>query len=65
VVGRCVDELPLPEGVTVGVIVRGDKLVFPHRDTVIEPEDHVVLFLADRRKINDVERMFQVSIAFF
>lgn len=65
VVGHCVDELPLPEGVTIGVIVRGEKLVFPHRDTVIEPEDHVVLFLADRRKIGEVERLFQVSLTYF
>ena len=65
VVGRCIDELPLPAGVSVGVIVRGEKLVFPHRDTVIEPEDHVVLFLADRRKVGDVERLFQVFITFF
>jgi trk/ktr system potassium uptake protein len=65
VVGRCIDELPLPAGVSVGVIVRGEKLVFPHRDTVIESEDHVVLFLADRRKVGDVERLFQVFITFF
>jgi trk system potassium uptake protein TrkA len=64
VVGRCVDELPLPEGVMVGVIVRGEELVFPHRDVVIEAEDHVILFLADRRRISDVERLFQVSITF-
>jgi trk/ktr system potassium uptake protein len=65
VVGRCIDELPLPTGVLVGVIVRGDKLVFPHRDIVIEPEDHVVLFLSDRRKVGEVERLFQVFITFF
>ena len=64
VVGRRVDELPLPEGTTLGAIVRGDKLIFPHRETVIEPQDHVILFLADKRKINDVERLFQVSITF-
>jgi trk system potassium uptake protein TrkA len=65
VVGRRVDELPLPEGASIGVIVRGEKLVFPHRDTVIESDDHVVLFLADKRKISDVERLFQVFITFF
>ena len=65
VVGRCIDELPLPAGASIGVIVRGDRLVFPHRDTVIEPEDHVVLFLADRRGVSEVERLFQVFITFF
>jgi trk system potassium uptake protein TrkA len=64
VVGRRIDELPLPEGTMIGVIARGDTLIFPHRDTVIEPQDHVILFLADKQKIIDVERLFQVSITF-
>jgi len=64
VVGRRIEELSLPEGTTIGAIARGDSLVFPHRETVIEPQDHVILFLADKRKIVDVERLFQVSITF-
>lgn len=64
VVGRRIDELPLPQGTTIGVIARGDRLVFPHRETIIEPDDHVVLFLVNKRKIIDVERLFQVAITF-
>jgi len=64
IVGRRIDELPLPKGTTIGVIVRGEQLVFPHHATVIEPQDHVVLFLADKARISDVERLFQVSITF-
>jgi len=64
VVGRSIAELPLPQGATVGAIARGDKLVFPSGETVIETDDHVILFLADKRKIADVERLFQVSITF-
>ena len=64
VVGRRIDELTLPEGTTIGVIARGDKLIFPHHDTIIEAHDHVVLFLPDRRKIIEVERLFRVSITF-
>jgi len=64
VVGVSIEELPLPRGTTVGAIVRDNKLVFPSRETVIESEDHVILFLVDKRKIADVERLFQVSITF-
>jgi trk system potassium uptake protein TrkA len=64
VVGRRIDELTFPEGTTVGVIARGDTLIFPHHDTIIETQDHVVLFLPDRRKIIEVERLFRVSITF-
>jgi trk system potassium uptake protein TrkA len=64
VVGRRIDELALPEGTIIGALARGDGLVFPHHDTVIEPEDHVILFLADKRHVVDVERLFQVAITF-
>jgi trk system potassium uptake protein TrkA len=30
-----------------------------HHDTMIETEDHVILFLSDRRQIELVERLFQ------
>jgi trk system potassium uptake protein TrkA len=64
VVGVSIGELPLPQGTTVGGIIRGDKLLFPSGDTAFESDDHVILFLADKRKIIDVERLFQVSITF-
>ena len=64
VVGRRIDELPLPKGAVVGAIARGDKLVFPHHETVVEQGDHVILFLSDKRIIAEVEQLFQVSITF-
>lgn len=64
VVGRRTDELPLPPGVTVGAIARGDALVFPHDDTTIESGDHVILFLVDKRRIGEVERLFQVAVSY-
>jgi trk system potassium uptake protein len=35
-----------------------------HHDTVIEADDHVILFLTDRRHIDAVERLFQVGVTF-
>ncbi|WP_327052283.1 Trk system potassium transporter TrkA [Halomicrococcus gelatinilyticus] len=35
----------LPSGVVVGAIARSDELVVPRGDTVIAPDDHVVLFV--------------------
>lgn len=64
VVGRRIDELPLPEGTTIGAIVRGNAVIFSHGDTVIEPEDHVILFLSDKQRVIDVERLFHVAITF-
>jgi trk system potassium uptake protein TrkA len=65
VVGRRVDALTLPPGTTIGVVVRGDRVFSVSEDTTIEADDHIILFVSDRRHIKDVERLFQVSIGFF
>jgi trk system potassium uptake protein TrkA len=64
VVGRRIDEIALPNGATIAALVRGDEVVICHHDTVVEAEDHVILFLVDKSRIVDVERLFQVSVTF-
>ncbi len=64
VVGRAVEEIKLPEGTTIDAIVRGDEVIIAHHDTFIEENDHVILFLSDKRKITEVERLFQVGVTF-
>jgi trk system potassium uptake protein TrkA len=64
VVGRRIDEIRLPEGATIGAVVRGDEVLMGHHDLVIQPEDHLILFLVDKRKIHEVERLFQVGVTF-
>ncbi|MEO5343385.1 MAG: Trk system potassium transporter TrkA [Gammaproteobacteria bacterium SHHR-1] len=64
VVGRRIDELHLPEGVSIGAIVRGEEVIIAHHDTRIEAEDHVILFLVNKSKVNEVVRLFQVGITF-
>ncbi|MGD8577314.1 MAG: TrkA C-terminal domain-containing protein, partial [Thiohalophilus sp.] len=64
VVGRKIEELKLPPGTTIGAIVRNREVIIAHHDTLIESEDHVILFLVDKARIPDVERLFQVSITF-
>ncbi|MCK4744054.1 MAG: Trk system potassium transporter TrkA [Sulfuriflexus sp.] len=64
VVGRMVEEISLPPGTTIGAIVRGDEVIIAHHDSVIEEDDHVIMFLVDKNRIVDVERLFQVGIAF-
>lgn len=64
VVGRALEDLKLPAGTTIGAIVRGDEVIIVHHDTVIESGDHVILFLVDKRRVVDVERLFQVGVTF-
>jgi trk system potassium uptake protein TrkA len=58
VIGKRIDEIRLSEGASIGAIVRGDEVIMAHHDTVIEADDHVILFLADRRHIEAVEKLF-------
>jgi trk system potassium uptake protein TrkA len=65
VVGRPIEEIKLPEGTRISAIVRGKDVIIAHHDTVIESEDHVILFLTDKKKIAAVEKLFQVGITYF
>jgi trk system potassium uptake protein TrkA len=64
VVGKSIDEISLPPDTSIGAIVRGDMVLMAHHDTVIEAEDHVILLVADKRHVPQVERLFQVGITF-
>jgi trk system potassium uptake protein len=64
VVGRTVDAIKLPEGTTIGAVVRGDEVIMVHHDTVIGEGDHVILFLTDRRHVEAVEKLFQAGVSF-
>ncbi|WP_038175845.1 MULTISPECIES: Trk system potassium transporter TrkA [Vibrio] len=61
VVGRAIGDIKLPPGTTIGAIVRGEEVLIAHDRTVIEQDDHVVMFLVDKKYVPDVESLFQPS----
>ena len=71
VVGRRIEELPLPRGAEIGAIVRGGddggepEVIMPHHDTVIQANDHVIVFMPRKRMVREVEKLFQVGATFF
>jgi trk system potassium uptake protein TrkA len=65
VVGRAIGDIALPPGTSIGAIVRNRQVLIGHDNVVIESEDHVILFLIDKRHISAVERLFQVGLSFF
>jgi trk system potassium uptake protein TrkA len=58
IVGRTVAQIQLPEGASIGALVRDDEVIMAHHDTLVLANDHVILFLADRRHLEAVERLF-------
>ncbi|MEX1221242.1 MAG: Trk system potassium transporter TrkA [Idiomarina sp.] len=65
VVGKAVGEIKLPPGTTIGAIVRGSEVLIAHDDTMLQSDDHVILFLVDKKYIREVERLFEPSAIFF
>jgi trk system potassium uptake protein len=61
VVGKRVEQIELPEGTSIGAIVRGDEVLMAHHDTMVRSDDHAILFLSDRRHLDAVERLFLSS----
>ena len=68
-VGRKVQEIKLPQGARLGAIIRGEgthtQVLMPHHEIMIEPDDHMVIFIPNKRMIREVEKLFQVSPTFF
>ena len=64
VVGRTIEEIDLPPGSAIVALVRDDRVIIAHHDTIIETDDHVILFMTDRRKIDRIEQLFQVGVSF-
>ena len=64
VVGKTVEQVSLPEGTTIGAIIRGEKVIMAHHDVLIENDDHLIMFLLDKSKFNAVEKLFQVAVTF-
>jgi trk system potassium uptake protein TrkA len=65
VIGRTLGDIKLPEGATIGAIVRGEKVLIAHRHVLVESGDHVILFLVDKSRTREVEKLFQVGFSFF
>ncbi len=67
VVGRRVEEIALPRSATIGMIARkdGEEVLVAHHDTVIEANDHVIIFVANKKDVPEIEKLFQVSFSFF
>jgi trk system potassium uptake protein TrkA len=63
-VGRPLRDLDLPDGIRIGAIYRGGKVLMPKGGLVVQAKDRVILYAAAER-VRAVEQMFRVSLEFF
>jgi trk system potassium uptake protein TrkA len=57
-------DLKLPKDTVIGAIVRGEEVVIPNGDTMVQPHDHVVL-VSRAESIREIESLFEVRLEFF
>jgi len=65
VVGRAIEDIKSPPGATLAALVRDGEVIIAHHDTVIQSEDHVIVFVVDKEKTKAVEKLFSVGFSFF
>ena len=59
VVGKSIEEIELPEGAFITAIVSNEgEIKTVHHTTVIESDDHVVVFINNRDTITEIETIF-------
>ena len=62
--GRAIRDIEFPEGVLIGAVQKGDRIIKPMPGTRLEEGD-IVLIFALTHDVPEVERLLQVSIDFF
>lgn len=56
---------PASERINAPVADRHDtRVIIAHHDTIVEPDDHVIVFVVNKRMVPKVEKLFQVGVSF-
>ena len=63
-VGKPLRDVHLPDGIQIGAVIRGNKIITPRGSTIIAVGDRVVLF-ATASDIKKAEKLFSVRLEYF
>lgn len=64
IVGKAVMDIDFPRGSLVLCFQRGDDVIIPRGDTVVEPEDKLII-ISSRQNIPKVEKTLTAKVEFF
>ena len=62
--GQRIKEMDFPDGVIIGSVKKGDKIMRPKGDMLIEEGDIIVVFVLNE-DVSEIERLLQVRIEYF
>lgn len=57
--GKSIKEIPLPEGASIGAVVRHGKLIMPTSKVELCLNDHLIVFLANKNMMSEIEVLFR------
>ena len=57
-IGKELGEISLPEGVTIGALIRDNKGKIAHDHVHLRENDHVILFLTNKKHLKEVKSIF-------
>jgi len=64
VIGHKIQNLTLPSGCSIGGIIRDGEVLMAHREEVIKNADHLIIFVTNKRHINDLKILFEVDASY-
>ncbi|MGD2133930.1 MAG: Trk system potassium transporter TrkA [Maricaulaceae bacterium] len=62
--GKAIAKAGLGAGIVVGAVVRGDDVIIPSGDLILQVDDRLILFV-ERAQVTQVERAFRVAFEYF
>lgn len=64
IVGKPLKRISFPKGAMLAGIIRGEQIIIPTGDSVIEPNDRIIIF-ALQNAIDRIEKMLAVKLEYF
>lgn len=64
IVGKPLMDVAFPKGVLITTILRGDRVIIPTGQSVVEPNDRIIIF-ARREAIPKIEKILAVKLEYF
>ena len=57
--GTPIKDVPMPEGASIGAVVRHGELIMPNSKVELSLNDHLIIFLSDKNMLGEVEALFK------
>ena len=64
IVNKPIKKIKFPEGAMIGAVVRGDEVIIPDGETIVKPDDKVIIFTL-QKSIAEVEKSLMVKLEYF